>query len=199
MTDTPILPVFLSHYYEAQEGPFRSLTDLPQDEAEVVLQQIRQAANRFASRRAADYLPIRRELEDRIRQMLIDKGGRPVRARPHYLILGACPWLQTWYVEGREARIPLAQISPHAVSFTYGDSFPAMRFQDGRPYRGQVYTLAELPGLVSQFGLPQDWNPNGSLGPERYIEAQVWEDAPILWALEQMRSGSGLGAENQIP
>ncbi len=51
-----------------------------------------------------------------------------------------------------------------------------MRFADGKPYRGPVYTLAELPGLVAAYGLPQAWNADGTRGPERYIEAQVWDD-----------------------
>ena len=42
---------------------------------------------------------------------------------------------------------------------------------------GQVYTLDELAELVRLYGLPQDWNPDGALGPDRYIEAQVWDDA----------------------
>jgi hypothetical protein len=175
----PPLPDQLYHYYEAASGPFRSLTHLDPEEAERIQASIRAEGSRFASRRAADYLVIRRELEEKIRAVFVAKGGLPQRDRPHYLILGACEWVKRWYVEGREANIPLSAFSPLAVSFTYGDSFPAMRFQDGRPYRGQVYTLAELPDLVACYGLPQDWNASGSLGPERYIEAQVWEDAPI--------------------
>jgi len=33
--------------------------------------------------------------------------------------------------------------------------------------------------LIAEFGLPQDWNPEGKRGPDRYIEAQVWEDTPL--------------------
>jgi hypothetical protein len=71
------------------------------------------------------------------------------------------------------------------VSLTYGDSFPALRVQDGGLYRGKVYTLDELTELVQNYGLPQDWNPDGRLGPERYIEAQVWEDEPVKEYLSQ--------------
>ena len=35
----------------------------------------------------------------------------------------------------------------------------------------------ELFGGIQQYGLPQDWNADGKGGPERYIEAQIWEDA----------------------
>ena len=92
---------------------------------------------------------------------------------------GACAWLIDWYPAGRELRIPLSEFNGRIVSFTYGDTFPAMRYQDGKPTRGQVYSLAELPGLVEQYGLPQDWNAEGKLGPDRYIEAQVWADEPL--------------------
>lgn len=174
------LPDFLSHYYEAAEGPFRNLSDLPLAEAEIVLQQIRQSGERrFARQRPADYLAVRQELEEQVRQLFIAAGGQPRRKRPHYLIVGACLWVQSWYPQGRELRIPLAAFGAEIISFTYGDTFPAMRCQDGKPYRGRVYTLAELPGLVEQYGLPQDWNAEGKQGPERYIEAQVWADEPL--------------------
>ena len=173
------LPDFLSHYYERATGPFSNLSDLPEEEAERVLNNIREKDEIFASRRAADYLDVRRELEARVRVLFVAKGGQPCRERPHYMILGACPWLQAWYIEGCELRIPLAAFSPGCVSFTYGDTFPAMRYRDGKPYRGQVYTLAELPALVAQFGLPQHVNAEGKLGPDRYIEAQIWDDAPL--------------------
>ncbi len=172
------LPDFLSHYYEAAHGPFRNLSDLPLAEAEAIMARIRQAGQVFASRRAADYLTIRRDLEDQVRQRFVAKGGRPRRSRPHTMILGACPWLLSWYRDGRELHIPLAAFDPAAVSFTYGDTFPAMRVADGKPTRGQVYTLAELPGLVAAYGLPQEWNADGTGGPERYIEAQVWDELP---------------------
>jgi hypothetical protein len=169
-----MLPDFLTHYYERRLGPFRSLSDLPPEEAESVLEGIRRRGDVFASRRSPEYVQIRFELEERIRSLFIAKGGLPQRERPLYFILGTCDWCRTWYLEPAEARLPLRLLDPAQVSFTYGDSFPALRFQDGKPYRGKVYTLSELPGLVAQFDLPQAWNPEGKLAPERYIEAQVW-------------------------
>jgi hypothetical protein len=181
------IPDFLSHYYEARRGPFLNLSDLPLEEAEVLLQRIRQEGVIFASKRAADYIKIRRGLEEQVRELFVAKGGKPRRARPHYMILGSCPWVESWYVEGCELRIPLVDFDPAIVSFTYGDTFPAMRFQDGKPYRGQVYTLNELPDLVRGHGLPQEWNAQGQHGPDRYIEAQVWDDEPLEGWLPRTR------------
>ena len=174
-----MIPDFLTHYYDAARGPFRSLSTLEPDEAERVMDRIRQAGSGFASQRATDYLGIRRELEQRIRALFIARGGQPRRDTPHYLILGACPWVQTWYADGCEVRVPLAAFDPAVVSLTYGDSFPAMRFGDGSPWRGCVYTLGDLPGVVRRYGLPQVVNPTGARGPDRYIEAQVWDDAAL--------------------
>lgn len=170
---------YLCHYYENSIGPFRSLTDLSEIEGEALQQNICKAGNIFASQRSPDYLSIRRSLEKHIRDLFTAKGGCPIRTHPHYMILGECDWLKQWYIDGKVLKIPIEHFSPLQVSFTYGDSFPAMRFQDGRVYRSQVYTLAELPGLVAEFGLPQVWNPDGKFGPDRYIEAQVWDDKPI--------------------
>jgi hypothetical protein len=55
-----------------------------------------------------------------------------------------------------------------------------MRVQDGKPYRGQVYTAEEIRKIIKSYGMPQHWNPTGALGPDRYIEAQVWDDQPLL-------------------
>jgi hypothetical protein len=95
------------------------------------------------------------------------------------MIVGACPWVKQWYLEGAEVQIPLTKFKDQNISFTYGDLFPVMRCQDGRPYRGLVYTQSELPGLIREYGLPQQWNAQRQTGPERYIEAQIWDDEPL--------------------
>lgn len=191
MDKEPVVPDYLAHYYEAAKGPFLNLSDMPLDKAEEVLDKIRHEGEVFASKRSKDYLQIRQELEDVLRRLFIERGGKPRRQRPHYMILGSCPWLREWYKEGRELRIPLSAFSPEIVCFTYGDAFPAMRYGDGKPYRRRVFTLEELPEVVRLYGLPQEWNRDGALGPDRYIEAQVWDDEPIKRYLGQRSTSFG--------
>ena len=37
-----------------------------------------------------------------------------------------------------------------------------------------------LVEVIEKYGLPQEWNPNGEFGPERYVEAHVWSDKGIM-------------------
>lgn len=100
------------------------------------------------------------------------------------MTLGPCSWLQSWYKEAAFLKLSWDVIPKELMSFTYGDLFPTMRYQDNKPYRKQVYTREEIVGVIDQFGLPQAWNADGSQGPERYIEVQIW-DEQILEALIQ--------------
>jgi hypothetical protein len=170
---------FLYHYYDESTGPFRNLSDLGTEEAKAVLNEIRLIQKGFASKRSADYLEIRSSIELKARELFIMQGGKPIRSHPHYMTIGKCPWLMDWYPNGRELRILLEEFDPRTISFTYGDLFPTMRCQDGKPYRNQVYTLDQIYKVISEFGLPQEWNPDGNNGPERYIEAQIWDDTPL--------------------
>ncbi|SEU18919.1 hypothetical protein [Paenibacillus sp. NFR01] len=169
----------LYHYFDASTGPFRNLSDLTPEEAAEKQEALRRESKSFAGKRSADYLQIRRELEQKARNAFIAKGGLPVRQAPHYMTFGECPWLLDWYPEGRSLSIPLSHFKKEHVSFTYGDLFPTMRVADGKPYRGQVYTLEEIIKVVAEYGWPQGWNASGALGPERYIEAQIWDETPL--------------------
>jgi hypothetical protein len=189
MTPPTPYPNFLTHYYETTIGPFINLSDLPLAEAEAILDRLRRDPTMFAARRPVEYLPRRREIEDRLRVLFIDRGGQPRRARPHYMILGECPWLKSWYPHGGEIRLPLTAFHRQQISFTYGDSFPTFRLDDGQPYRRRVYLLADLPTLIETYGLPQDRNPDGATGPDRYIEAQIWDDAPLRRASASRHAG----------
>lgn len=183
----------LYHYFEHAAGPFRNLSALEADEAERVAARIRAEGRIFASKRSADYLAVRRGLEQRARTMFLEKGGRPISPYPHYMTVGPCPWLETWFVQPDVIVIDPDYFGEHTLSFTYGDLFPAMRYADERPYRKQVYTKAEIIEVIAQYGLPQQWNPEGTKGPERYVEAQVWDDDAVQARVREMRPSSRTG------
>ena len=114
------------------------------------------------------------------------KGGKIEREVPHYLVVGECPWLQSWFEDCDHIVIDTADLDLSTVSFTYGDSHPTFsdRVNDGKEYRKKLYTYDEILGVIEKYGLPQDWNPDGKHGPERYVEAHVWSDRGIKDGIE---------------
>lgn len=85
------------------------------------------------------------------------------------ICLWICETLKCSYLNNKE----------DSISFSYGDLFPTMCYEDDRPYRKQVYTQAEIVTVIDKFGLPQEWNSKGDKGPERYIEVQIWDEEVI--------------------
>lgn len=167
------------HYFDKDIGPFKNLSELSYSEAAQVVERIRQDGSMFASRRSNDYMQIRRELEAKARDQFIAIGGRPRNSFPHYMTLGACEWLETWYRKPATIVIPWNDFADESISFTYGDLFPTMRYVDDKPYRKQIHTKNEIKKVIDLFGFPQDWNKDGDKGPERYIEVQVWDNEVI--------------------
>ncbi|TVQ26804.1 MAG: hypothetical protein EA382_04875 [Spirochaetaceae bacterium] len=172
----------LYHYFEKSVGPFRNLSDLDGEIAQVILDEIKRTNVTFAAHRYDGYLARRKELECVARELFIAKGGRPIRRVPHYMVIGACPWLNTWYSDPAFVTIPVSHFDTSTLSFTYGDLFPTFspRVADGKEYRSTVYTWEEIKGVIARYGLPQEWNPVGEFGPERYVEVQVWCEPPAF-------------------
>ena len=87
MTSTAI-PAFLTHFYEASEQPFSSLSDLDHASLEkkfVELGKLPMRLHRFKSAPAArDYMLLRRDAEAKVRAQFISKGGMPTLQHPRY-------------------------------------------------------------------------------------------------------------------
>ena len=174
--------LYLYHYYDRRTGPFRNLSDMTPEDAEVLLERIqRERPGSMCAKRDETYMRKRRANENIIRTKFLEAGGRTERSAPHYMVLGHCPWLLSWFEQPAYLRIPVSEFDLSAVSFTYGDSFPTFspRVNDGREYRRKVYDYEGIKKIIEKYGLPQIWNSDGSHGPERYIEACVWSDETI--------------------
>ncbi|MFK7691888.1 hypothetical protein [Paenibacillus sp. HJGM_3] len=136
-----------------------------------MLEDIRRKGMVFASKRSGDYMLVRRQLEARARTLFVEKGGKPVLSYPHYLTLGPCEWLKSWYKRGEVLTIPWEAFDPAIVSFTYGDLFPTMRYRDDKPYREVVYRKDEIVELTSgtdgrTYGMPRE--PGGRSGTSKH-------------------------------
>jgi hypothetical protein len=179
------LPTTLTHLYMNPEGPFRSISELPTAEAYRVMDQMTGANTwhpmRFSLEKRDWYFAARRRSEERLHAAIVQKGGRPKRRQPYYLFLD--PGLaQNFYPGVKRVHVPLHAIPTGVLSFTYLDSMVCDALL-GEPERvppncrgfarlsciSEVYRLEELPKLIEEFGYPQG----------TYLEAQVWDDAPL--------------------
>lgn len=174
--------MFLYHYYDKKVGPFRSLSDLPVDEAERVLDRIRNdKPDTQCAKRQKSYIQDRLCYEKILREEFLKKGGKIERKTPYYMVVEHSPWLSSWYEDMSFIKIPIEEFDVNTLSFTYGDSHPTFspKVNDGKEYRKQLYTYEEILDIIKRYGLPQDWNDDGKFGPERYVEVHIWCDETI--------------------
>lgn len=174
--------MYLYHFFDKRTGPFKSLTAVSAEEAKIVMEKIRrERPNSQCAQRHDKYVEYRHNCENILKREFAKKGGVMEIDSPHYMVVEFSPWLSTWYEQSEYIRIPIEEFDTRTLSFTYGDSTPTFsdRVNDGKEYRKKLYTYEEILQVIDKYGLPQDWNDDGSRGPERYIEVHVWSDKVI--------------------
>lgn len=176
--------IYLYHYFDKALGPFLNLSDIPMNEAQAILNQIKTSKpNVQSAKRHMEYMEDRHYYEDILRTEFTKKGGIIMRKAPHYMVVEHSPWLSTWFENSSYIKIPIEEFDLKTVSFTYGDSHPTFSPRntqsDGKEYRKKLYTYEGILQIIEKYGLPQDWNDDGKYGPERYIEAHIWCDDTI--------------------
>jgi hypothetical protein len=139
-------------------------------------------------RDADNYLKFRKQVEQKLRNGFIEKGGRPKSEYPIYLVLGRPKWFET--VADRatletttEIQVPLSILDSERVSFTYPDSMVSALMEAAKnpeyyepDYHGKVFTIIEMEELISRKGLPgEGWETRMPQHYAHYIEAQVWD------------------------
>ena len=176
------IPHFATHYYLPDQGPFKSLSELPlagDDPLFLSLLTRHQSDPNYRRRYGRDYIQKRRAIEQRLRELFIARGGQPKIEHPSYLVLGESEWFKKLNSNHQALTIDLADLNPLTTSFTFPDSFIALSRTD-KPYFEKVFLLSELSELVNTFGIPN----NDHLVPyeryweydfELYIEIQIWE------------------------
>ena len=179
-----MISINLYHYFDKKIGAFVNLSDLPLDEAESILNEIRQTRpNAQSATRLFGYMKRRHEIEEILKTDFEKKGGIIKRKSPHYMVVEHSPWLSTWFEDSAFVKIPIEEFDISTISFTYGDAFPVFsdnrHKMDDKEYRRKLYTYEEILKIIEKYGLPQDYNDDGAYGPERYVEAHIWSDETI--------------------
>lgn len=181
-------PKIITHNFDPNRVAFRNICELPEVEAELILDEIRAVGTR---RIKANYLKRRLAVENWLISESKKRLGSISLERPIYFFLGD-------FADGQDPTrrslvMPLAAFSPDMLTFTYPDSMaslPIATRDDHLPHRkeyhGRVFTLGEIKDVVARFGMPGDrWKTDPSMRYDRFIEVQVWNDAPIKRFLNQ--------------
>ena len=79
--------LFLFHYYNRDFKPFKSLTELPFEEAKQILLQ-QKADGKFRHPNIDVFLQKRYDRDRKLRKMFLARGGNPQRTVPIYMMLG---------------------------------------------------------------------------------------------------------------
>ncbi len=173
-------PDVVTHNYDPTRGPFRNICNLPRQEAESILTEIRTSGK---SNIKDNYLPRRLAIEDWLISESDKKLASKTLERPIYFFLGD-------FADGldrsrpRSIVMPLAAFSADMLTFTYPDSMASLPLAiraHHRPRRkafhGQVFTLDEIRKVIASWGMPDKTDP--SISYDRFIEVQVWNDTPL--------------------
>src|SRR3982074_203161 len=107
-----MIPSFLTHYYEAERGPFKNICDLSDDELDSLISVEKDADtafNRFSLGR--DFFKIRRHADDLLIEKYSEKFGFAPDTRPFYAVLGEFDQTLSMYRDGRGVRIDLSRLS----------------------------------------------------------------------------------------
>ncbi len=173
-------PEIITHNYDPLRGPFRNICDSSEAKAEAILSEIRKSGKRHVSR---SYLKRRLAVEQWLRSECKKKLRSATLVRPIYFFLGD-------FADGQDASRPksivmqLAAFSADTLTFTFPDSMvslPIAKRNDLRAhkkeYHGRVFNLDEIKEIVARWGMP-DKN-DSSIRYDRFIEVQVWNDAPL--------------------
>ena len=132
---------FATHYYLPEQGPFKSLSELPlagEDPLFLELLTRHQSDPNYRRRYGRDYIQKRKAIEQRLRELFIARGGQPKVEHPSYLVLGTSEWFKNLNANHQSVTMNLAALNPLTTSITFPDSFIALTRTD-KPFFEKVF------------------------------------------------------------
>lgn len=171
------LPCYITHYYEADRGPFLNICDLTDAEIARIFEKEKTATtafNRFAMGDA-----------------YTEKFGFAPQHRPYFAVLGSFDRTLTMFRAGKEIKLDLEDFREHELTFMYPDhahltrhygvDVPHLFYQrpagrmDGS-FWGRLFTFKELSEEYERSGIEklieQHLERDGWAGC--YVETHIW-------------------------
>lgn len=186
------LPTFITHYYEADHGPFLNICDLDEGQIQTLTEREKAANtafNRFAM--GPDFFKWRRAADDPLVRSYTEKFGFPPAGRPFYALLGVFDKTLTMFRDGRKVVLETGDFQRHELTFMYPDHAHLVSLHDSDAPRlfyqpppgmehlkfwGKLFTYDELCAGYSEFGIDSmigmHHERDGWAGC--YVEAHIW-------------------------
>jgi hypothetical protein len=174
---------FIYRYFKLGMNPFKSISDLCDDEI-IVLMTENFPNHEWFHADPEERIKRRRKIEKWLFDEFVLSGGDPKTNSPCYFTLGKSAFLRDAGSFDAEIEIPLRLFSSKNISFTYPDSFFSVwlsRNKDHKLYNnelnGKIFKIDEVLNLLTQNKIPQNAQMDTSYGYkfDFYIEAQVWD------------------------
>ncbi len=170
------MDLFLVNYRHSGSEPLKSITQLPRDDAFRVAEKLYGQSQCYAHRRFGpdftSYYEYRLKVEQWLYDSFLQLGGKPQTRHPFYFVLQYCDAFCRNFGESVEVRLPLQDIDPSDISFTFGDSMAQMETSAMEPLflRDTLYeSIRSCDNDVDRFLA-------SIRDPYVCIEAQLWTD-----------------------
>jgi hypothetical protein len=187
------IPSFLTHYYEAERGPFKNVCDLSEEELDHLISAEKDAEtafNWFAL--GKDFFKIRRAADDLLIKKYREKFGVRPLGRPFYAVLGEFDRTMSMYRDGLSIRLEMSWFSREQVTFMYPDHFVLVWSKGLYPqptallgsstYSYEIvhdclFTYDELPEAFGTYSFDRRiaHAKQKNLWVSSYIEAHIWD------------------------
>ena len=163
----------LVRYYHKNSEPMRSITALPEHEAELLAEKLSAQSDCRAYRRFgkgfAGYYRERIKAEQWLHEQFLILEGKPKLQNPLYFVLQPNA-LRDNFGDALEIRLFLREIDESEVSFTFGDSMA--NWFGGSP--SKPFLKGELLAQIAACGGLESFLKKTE--PFGYLEAQLWTD-----------------------
>lgn len=192
------IPTHLVHYYIPDRAPFLNLSDLSEEELKPVVEGLRQRTLDGKTKREFHdyYFPQRKEAEQNLRKVYIEKGGKPERKAPHYFYLGRSKIVEFMFNGNfKTIELPIELVEKEVV-FSIGDSIHTFSkpYKEGikwenKWYQGKLYNFEETVEIIKQLELDLEVDLNNRESYKKHqifaIEGLIWSDKILNDALKR--------------
>jgi hypothetical protein len=188
---------FLTHYFEADKGPFLNICDLSDEQIESIIaaeKDVDMPFNRFAL--GPEFFKLRRSADDLLIEKYTEKFGKKPRTRPYFAVLGSFGRTMGMYRHGGSIQISVSLLAPEDLTFMYPDHFHLV-WSKGlllpetpycyQPFHDLLLTYAELPEAMRIYSLDAriEEAKRRDMWTCSYIEAHIWDPDIKVKALDE--------------